>query len=206
MEVRSQEASIHLCHSISGRIGNGTVGHTRHPHRPGHPGRLLQYAGINSAGQIVGRSDTRSAISGLHLNAFLYTTGRLMTDLNIGGSALGINGAGQVVSARLLSKQGNATHAFLSSGGTMTDLGTLPGGGFRTTTGINASGQISGHSQLGSSSGTGYHAFLYSAGVVKDLDALTSYSYGINACGQVLDPPEIPLGIRPSRRNRVIPW
>ena len=162
----------------------------------------IAYAsGINSAGQIVGRSDTKNTGGGNDLYAFLYTTGRTMTDLNINGSALGLNAAGQVVGARLLAKlSSGATHAFLSSGGTMTDLGTLPGGGFSTATGINASGQISGHSQLfdPASKGTTVHAFLYSAGAMKDLGTLNgsgsiSYAFGINAAGQVAGVSEVLL-------------
>jgi probable HAF family extracellular repeat protein len=98
----------------------------------------------------------------------------------------GINAFGQVV--------GNAEppfvnhpvypHAFLYSGGTMMDLGTLDGGGpfFSTSgaTGINASGQVVGYSTYTSSTPAA-HGFLYSGGAMTDLG--TFMPSGINDSG-----------------------
>src|ERR1039458_9086707 len=66
-----------------------------------------------------------------------------ITDLGtLGGTqswASGINASGQVVGSAQIA--GDATwHAFLYSGGIMTDLGTL--GGYTAAIGINASGQV----------------------------------------------------------------
>jgi probable HAF family extracellular repeat protein len=62
-----------------------------------------------------------------------------------------------------------AQHAFLYSGGTMTDLGTfrrINGYG----TGINASGQVMGYAAT--SGNAAEHAFLYSNGTMADLGTL----------------------------------
>jgi probable HAF family extracellular repeat protein len=97
-----------------------------------------------------------------------------ITDLGtLGGNysqAFGINASGQVVGYSVTagsSTAGASQDAFLYSGGTMTDLGTLPGGSESIAYGINASGQIVGDSITAS---TGYwHAFLYSDGTMTDL-------------------------------------
>ena len=68
----------------------------------------------------------------------------------------------------------------------MTSLGGFPGGFFSGANGINASGQVVGSSETGST----IHAFLYSNGAMTDLGTLpgdtTSRAYGINASGQVV--------------------
>ena len=106
-----------------------------------------------------------------------------MTDLGtLGGTysvATGINNSGQIVGyADTASGQ---THAFLYSGGTMTDLGTLPGGTYSFATGINNNGQIVGYSTTASGQ---THAFLYSGGQMTDLGTLpggtNSWATGIN--------------------------
>ena len=99
--------------------------------------------------------------------------------------AKGINTSGQVVGASMTSS--NLNHAFLYSGGSMSDLGMLSGGSESGANGINASGQIVGVS----STSSGYnHAFLYSNGTMTDLGTLpnrtTSEAFGINASGQVV--------------------
>ena len=60
--------------------------------------------------------------------------------------AYGINASGQVVGTSFISAN-NVTHAFLYSGGTMQDLGTL-GGRQSYAYGINASGQVVGYQNL----------------------------------------------------------
>ena len=73
------------------------------------------------------------------------------------------------------------------SGGTMIDLGTLPGGTTSEASGINTKGQIVGWSYTTS----GYqHAFLYSGGKMTDLGTLPgglySFATGINDNGQIV--------------------
>src|SRR5439155_1746788 len=97
--------------------------------------------GINSAGDVVGYSDTASGDQ----HAFLYKHGT-MTDLGTlpGGSfsiANGINQTGAVVG---YSDTASGNHAFLYEHGTMTDLGTLPGGFESIANGINSAGAVVG--------------------------------------------------------------
>ena len=85
-------------------------------------------------------------------------------------------------------------HAFLYSGGVMTDLGTLPGGTYSCATGINNNGQIVGYSNTASGP---IHAFLYSGGKMTDLGTLpggdNSEATGINDSGQIVGDSEYSL-------------
>src|SRR5208283_1271911 len=84
---------------------------------------------------------------------------------------------------------GNAAdHAFLYSGGTMFDLGTL-GGNSSFAYGINNSGLVVGYAST--SGNTTTHGFLYNLNIsaITDLGTLggdVSYAYGINNSGQVV--------------------
>lgn len=162
-------------------------------------------ADINNSGQVTGYSTIAGGIS----HAFLYSDG-IMQDLGTlsgpnGSSGFGINDAGEVAGwSNLDSGDPNlafgGTHAFLYSGGSMIDLGELPGGidishnsseGFA----INNSGQVTGYSSFSYLNGSGIHAFLFSGGIMMDLGSLQtsdnlvgSYGYGINDSGQVTGP------------------
>ena len=116
-------------------------------------------------------------------------TAQSVIDLGtLGGSssrATGINSNGQVVGYSLTA--GRDTHAFLYSGGLMTDLGILTFPLYSQANGINASGQVVGY-WLAASGAT--HAFLYSNGAMTDLGSLPgeseSQATGINDSGQVV--------------------
>jgi probable HAF family extracellular repeat protein len=91
------------------------------------------------------------------LGATMYTVTDLGT-LGVGSAAYGINSAGQVAGVFYTP---TAEHAFLFSGGTMTDLGTL-GGSSSLAYGVNAAGQVVGWASP--SGNTAMHAFLIAAG------------------------------------------
>jgi probable HAF family extracellular repeat protein len=135
------------------------------------------------------------------------TMAQTLTDLGT-LNPTGINADGQIVGWSYVAGGdyvGGDYHAFLSSNGVMTDLGTLLGGSCSGATGINGSGQIVGYSETASGDA---HAFLYANGVMADLGTLgghdnsgcgsgifqftngefVSYlgAYGINASGQVV--------------------
>jgi probable HAF family extracellular repeat protein len=98
----------------------------------------------------------------------------------IRSTAYDINDSGQIVG--ICSTADNTHHAFLYSGSTMTDLGTL-GGKKSMAYSINNSGQIVGQAYTAST----YHAFLYSGSKMTDLSAIgTAVAYGINNNGQIV--------------------
>jgi probable HAF family extracellular repeat protein len=132
-----------------GLVDLGVLGGT--PRFPAVSGTNAVAYGINSSGQIVGTSTYShdSSIPYYAQHAFLTTASGPMQDLGtLGGSfssASGINVSGQIV--------GNATtagdaalHAFLYSGGIMTDLNSMLGSGSGWTVDnavkINDNGQI----------------------------------------------------------------
>ncbi len=152
--------------------------------------------GINNSGQVTGESTT---ITGSHaFHAFLYTPGTGMQDLGTLGGVqsvgYGINSSGQVTGSAD-PPAGAAGHAFVYSGGEMTDLTPdLEPLEAHLSTGraINDSGQVTG-SSTPCSAGYGYcppsHAFFYSEGVMTDLGTLGgpgSVGLGINNFGQVV--------------------
>jgi probable HAF family extracellular repeat protein len=86
-----------------------------------------------------------------------------------------INNSGQIVGYSYTSNE--VYHAFLYSGGKMTDLGTLEGDSSRAT-GINNNRQIVGYSQF---SGGRYHAFLYT--ILNTGGTMTDLQGTLNALG-----------------------
>src|SRR2546422_478053 len=76
-------------------------------------------------------------------------------------------------------------HAFLYSGGSMRDLGTL-GGPYILAFGVNDGAQVVGTAVTG---GGAYHGFLYSGATMADLHTLggtRSDAFGINNSGQIV--------------------
>jgi len=178
-------------------------------------GGTISYAlGINNSGQVVGYS---CMAGNAVYQAFLYSGGTMTNLGTLGGNyswANAINNNGQVVGwsytgviypapyyyynngyEYVAYQNIPQTHAFLYSGGTMTDLGvfgvsTADGSsvyGQSYAYGINDSGQIVGYANTSTGS---YDSFLYSNGELDDLDTISgnqSFSaYGINNGGVVV--------------------
>src|SRR5262245_43934870 len=96
--------------------------------------------------------------------------------------ALAVSGAGAASTAATynITDLGSPYHAFLWSGGQMTDLGTL-GGNYSQGNGINLSGQVVGWADLK----TGFSdSALWSGKTVKDLGA--TGANGINDLGEIV--------------------
>jgi probable HAF family extracellular repeat protein len=141
---------------------------------------------INSLGHIVGRA--QNGDGGYQGFTYFGTFAALGVD-----TARGINDSDQVVgSVGYYWTYGGyvhgVEHAFVMTGGVLTDIGNL-GGGLRTNTeaySINNVGQVTGYSTTSDGS---IHAFLYSGGTMADLGTIDPYyTYGIsiNSSGSVL--------------------
>ena len=143
-------------------------------------GRSIRTAAMNESGDVA----WTSLVTGTpHL--MLWRAGTVADLGNLGGGGgsrlqdLAINASGQVAGTAGVAAGG--VHAFLSSGGALTDLG----GGFGNA--INDSGQVAGNTFVAGST-TLAHAFRYSGGVMTDLGTLggtSSAAKAINAAGQV---------------------
>jgi probable HAF family extracellular repeat protein len=95
------------------------------------------------------------------------------------------NSGGQIIGSSDTSVAGER-HAFIWSGASPVDLGTL-GGNTVTANGINAGRTVVGSSQLAGTTTT--HAFEYSNGAMTDLGTLggdTSTALGINDTGEIV--------------------
>jgi probable HAF family extracellular repeat protein len=143
---------------------------------------------ISATGLIVGYSLLATGPFKLeHAVIWSASTGSVVADLGL-GIALAVNASNQVVGS-FTSPDGNQ-HAFIYSGGNMTDIGTL-GGQNSQANSINSQGMVTGSI---SSSGLNDHGFLYSGGSMVDLNSLVSPGAGfmiergnsINDAGQIL--------------------
>jgi probable HAF family extracellular repeat protein len=138
--------------------------------------------GINAAGQVVGQSSF-----GGSYQAFLRNTDGVINPLGtLGGSfsyAAAINDAGQVVGRS--ARTSGPAHAFLYSGGQMTDLGALSAKDESDAVAINQQGAVVGSSR--GSDGTS-RAFLYRNGRMVDITpgVTASVANGINNSLQVV--------------------
>src|SRR5450755_4715041 len=142
---------------------------------------------INDTGQIAGYNFFYSNPN-FNPQAFLYSNGS-MKSINSpslfpsGAEAWGINNSGQVIGTGYLSS--SSFHAFLYSGGKMTDLGP-PGSYQASAAAINNSGQIVGSYYLTSGKSG---AFLYSNGKMTTLPVPAGSSavsaFAINDNGEI---------------------
>jgi probable HAF family extracellular repeat protein len=149
---------------------------------------------INNQGQIL--VDSRGASAG----AFIWEHGVERPIPSPGANLVptGLNQQGQVVGYRWRSGT-FLGHAFLFSGGGVTDLGVLPGGetlpdcnfcavgNFSIATAINDLGEVVGQA---AAAGPVLHAFLWRGGAMEDLGTLAgdnrSYASSINDRGQIV--------------------
>jgi len=134
------------------------------------PGRAVA---INDSGLIVGDS-----WNGSSNDAAVWQNGGVKLLGTFGGNgseALDVNNAGQIVGDAAVA--GNASHAFLYSGGKMTDLGLLPGGKMSSALAINEAGQIVGASISGDSTVT--RAVIWSGGGMKSLGTIAGDTFSI---------------------------
>lgn len=141
--------------------------------------------GINNQGQVVGYY---VHVSSGFIHPFLYSKGK-MVDLNsllptnstwLLDMTVVINNSGQIAG-----NGATGSGAFLYSGGTFTDLGSL-GGGASVVGGMNNQGQIVGYSMA---SVYNIYPFVYSNGVMTSLGTLGGNSGsadGINDLGQIV--------------------
>jgi probable HAF family extracellular repeat protein len=150
---------------------------------PPYSGDTVSYAyTLDQSGQhAVGNSGTCAAPTA-HAVLWRYASSPINLG-SLGGTvnaALDINNRGQVIGNSDL--YGNAvTHTFLWQGGTMSDLGTLPGDVDSFAGGINDAGQVVGESCDASGSCRGY---LWQHGTMYDLNTLVPPSENL----------EIPFG------------
>ena len=146
--------------------------------------------GINSAGQVAGKSYYNTGFAGVVDRAFVWTPGSGMQMLpTLGGNsgvAYGINDSGQVVGVASNASGRDRPFLWTATGG-IQDLGVLSGYNAGLANAINASGQVAGYSSLGNSAGT-ERAFRWTAaGGMQDLGVGNgSQAYGISASGAVV--------------------
>lgn len=137
---------------------------------------------INDAGTVVGWSIPST---GPQYRAFAYNGGSLQ-DISGGlpSLAIAISSSGQAVGSARFGDFGD-WHAALFNGGTIQDLGVLPGYSFSQAKAVNGVGQVVGICQ-GSVNTDG---FLYSAGAMIDLGGLGGFGAwpsGINDAGSIV--------------------
>jgi probable HAF family extracellular repeat protein len=147
---------------------------------------------INDSGQIVGSGQINGQSHAYRLTLPSGGGTAAIIDLGTlpggtGSAATAISGNGLVVGTADVPNPsdplgGTVGHAFLYSAGTMTDLGTLPGGFDSQAAGVNDAGAVVGIATVGGMSPQ--HAFLYSGGAMIDLGA--GIASGINNSGQVV--------------------
>jgi probable HAF family extracellular repeat protein len=145
-------------------------------------GAFAQALGINDAGFVTGNSsfgDTRAVHAFIwHAKTGMVDLGTLDGDFSYGTA---INANKHVVGYSTINNYDDRTHAFLSKGEVMIDLGSLGGAGVgydgSIALGINATDQVVGHSYLPTDMGAGSIkplsvAFIYQNGLMVNLNDL----------------------------------
>jgi len=136
--------------------------------------------GLNSRGDVVGtsnRSDGRTA-GFVYANGAMHEVPLLPTAIDDRGDIVGQAHFG-----------GPSGHAALFAGGSLVDLGTLPGGASSNAYAVNNAGQVAGNSLYAGLSTGHEHAFSWTNGAMQDLGVLapdSSIGQGINDLGDVV--------------------
>ncbi len=133
-------------------------------------------SGRNTSGTVIGTTFTDTSISVTEwVNGQSKATG-------LSGEGNAINDAGQIAGGYLTSR--GALHAFVETGTTVRDLGTL-GGSSSSALALNATGQAAGESTIRNGDS---HAFFWDGYSMHDLGTLggtDSYGEAINDSGEV---------------------
>jgi probable HAF family extracellular repeat protein len=179
--------------SIFGKVDLGTLG-----------GVFSAAFDINDVNQVVGQSELAALVD----RGFVWqeSTG-MQTIPTLGGNsgaAYGINNKGQIVGSSTTSA--GQTHAYLLSGGVLTDLGTF-GGSSSAAYRVSDNTEVVGYASLPSNTAaTVYHAFIYRpTSGMADLGTLVggqrSIAYDVNKSGVVVGTSEVSPGV-----NHAFAW
>jgi probable HAF family extracellular repeat protein len=148
---------------------------------------------VNDVQTLVGFYSTESHADYASHRAFRVRRGGTAEDLGTLGGRLttptAINDRGRIVGFAQLPN--GESRAFVSDGGPVTSLGTLPGGRQSFAYGVNAAGDVAGASEASDGS---LHAVVYRGGQITDLNTLIAptsgwrltEARGINASGVIV--------------------